>query len=264
MRVYTLFTHAGGAGKTSLARDLGFELAWRGYRVLLVDADPQANLTAWLGVSPERGQTLLHLVRTGELPEPVEVAPGYHLVPSDLSLALAEIELSQKPLGEVLLRGALVALEGRYDYVLVDSLPSLGKVAVMAALAGDGLVIPVEVSPKGLQAAATVLGLAEEYLASLKRLDPRAQRLKRFAALLVPTKYDPRTATGRQALEAIPRVAGDVPVSPPLSLRPGAYGKATDGQVPLHRVGNPEAVSEIRAVAEAFLNAVGAEEVARG
>ncbi len=56
-QTYTLFTHAGGAGKTSLARDVGFELASRGYRVLLVDADPQANLTAWLGVDPARWPT---------------------------------------------------------------------------------------------------------------------------------------------------------------------------------------------------------------
>ena len=71
-RVFTAFTHAGGAGKTSLVRDLGFELSRRGYRVLLVDADPQANLSAWVGareVKPE--ETLLRLVRTGELPSPL-------------------------------------------------------------------------------------------------------------------------------------------------------------------------------------------------
>lgn len=264
MKTYTLFTHAGGAGKTSLARDLGFELASRGYRVLLVDADPQANLTAWLGVEADRGRTLLHLVRSGELPEPVEVRPRYHLIPADISLALAEIELAQKPLGEVLLRGGLSALEGRYDFVFVDSLPSLGKLAVMAALAGDGLILPVEATPKGLQAAATVLALAEEYLASLKRLDPKARSLRRFTVLVVPTKFDPRTSTGRLALEALAQVAAGLPASPPLSLRPGVYGRATDGRVPVHEVGSEEAVQEVRAVAEVFLRAVGAEEVVRG
>ncbi len=88
--------------------------------------------------------------------------------------------------------------------------------------------------------------------------------MRRFARLVVPTKYDPRTSTGRLALEAVERLAGDVPVSPPLSLRPGVYGRATDSGLPVHRAGSPEAVAEVRAVAEAFLQAVGVREVVRG
>lgn len=98
-RVYTFFTHAGGAGKTSLARDLGFELARRGFRVLLVDTDPQANLTSWLGVrevAPE--ETLLHLVDTGQLPTPRRLSEwGLDLIPASLDLARVEVRLMQRP-----------------------------------------------------------------------------------------------------------------------------------------------------------------------
>jgi chromosome partitioning protein len=264
-RVFTAFTHAGGAGKTSLVRDLGFELSRRGYRVLLVDADPQANLTAWLGVEPSEDRSLLKLIREGVFPEPVEVAPKYHLVPSDVSLALTELEISRKPLGELVLRGGLRRLSGQYDFVLVDSLPSLGKIAVMAALAGDGLILPVEVSPKGLQAALTVLDLAREYLASLQDTDPSTREFERFVALAVPTRYDPRTATGRAALEAVQGLERlGVPVAPPLSSRPGPYGRAADAQVPIHGTGSSEAVEEVQRVAEAFLQAVGAPLEAEG
>ncbi|MGC8875548.1 AAA family ATPase [Thermus sp.] len=133
-RVFTLFTHAGGAGKTSLARDLGFELASRGYRILLVDADPQANLSAWLGVDlseVEDRETLLAVVEGKGLPEPRRVEVGgipVGLVPANMNLAMAEVVIPTKSLGMVLLRTALMesgALE-RYDFVLIDSpLPSV-------------------------------------------------------------------------------------------------------------------------------------------
>lgn len=126
-RVYTFFTHAGGAGKTSLARDLGFELARRGFRVLLVDTDPQANLTSWLGVrevAPE--ETLLHLVDTGQLPTPRRLSEwGLDLIPASLDLARVEVRLMQRPLSTLLLRTALRKTEG-YDFVLIDSSPPWG------------------------------------------------------------------------------------------------------------------------------------------
>lgn len=70
-RVFTFLTHAGSAGKTSLARDLGYELARRGFSVLLVDTDSQVNLTSWLGMRDVRPEeALLHPVETGQLPRP--------------------------------------------------------------------------------------------------------------------------------------------------------------------------------------------------
>lgn len=251
-RTYTFFTHAGGAGKTSLARDLGYDLARRGYRVLLVDADPQANLTSWLGVqtvAPE--ESLVALLEGERLPTPrvwpLEGSGLLHLISATLELALLEVRLAQTPLGELRLRKALAHLSGQYDYVLVDSPPSLGKLAVLAALAGQGFVVPVETSPKGLEA---LVGLHEAVRVYAQALDTTALSLIR---LLVPTRYDPRNRVDGEVLERL-RAAEGLPVAPPITYRPGLHKRATRAGVPIQAVdpGGP-ADLEVRVLTDLLL-----------
>ena len=112
--VLTLFTHAGGAGKTSLARDLGYEMASRGKRVLLVDVDPQANLSAWLGiVDAPVEETLLGLLEGRGRLRPREVLPGVSLIPAHVELARAELVLIREPYKMFALRKALEAFGAR-------------------------------------------------------------------------------------------------------------------------------------------------------
>ncbi|GAA6756172.1 AAA family ATPase [Thermus thalpophilus] len=258
-QVYTLFTHAGGAGKTSLARDLGFELASRGYRVLLVDADPQANLTAWLGVDPstvEDGETLLRVIRQDVLPRPREVGRNLHLVPASVDLAVGELELDRKPLGALALRTALEKLTG-YDLVFVDSLPSLGSLAVMAALAGDGLIVPVETGAKGVQALKAVIGVAKEYREALRKVDPeRVAGRPHIIRAFVPTKYDARTAGDNRVLDTIKELEEIAPVAPRIAYRPGPHRRATEEQVPIQLTGDREAAEEIAKLADFLLKEV--------
>lgn len=251
-RTYTFFTHAGGAGKTSLARDLGYDLARRGYRVLLVDADPQANLTSWLGVdkvAPE--ESLMALLEGERLPTPrawpLEGAGVLHLIPATLDLALLEVRLAQIPLGELRLRKALAHLSGQYDYILVDSPPSLGKLAVLAALAGQGFVVPVETSPKGLEA---LVGLHEAVRVYAQALNTTPLSLIR---LLVPTRYDARNRVDVEVLKRL-QATERLPVAPPITYRPGLHKRATRAGVPIQMVdpGGP-ADLEIRAIADLLL-----------
>ena len=255
--ILTSFTHAGGAGKTTLVRDLGYELASRGYKVLVIDLDPQANLSTWLGVSVEREEgTVLEVIRKGNLPSPIRLHENYHLIPANILLAVGEIELAQKPLGETLLRGALREWRGEYDFILVDSSPSLGKLALLGALAGDGLIVPVEMTPKGLQAAATVLDISHTYMQALRHMGQDIPG-KHFIKLFVPTKYDPRTSVGKTALETLLTSGLDIPIAPPISLRPGAYGWAAEHQVPMGMTPYAEAKEEVRKLAGFFLSLVG-------
>jgi cellulose biosynthesis protein BcsQ len=249
--IFTAFTHAGGAGKTSLVRDLGFELSRRGYRVLLVDADPQANLTSWVGareVKPE--ETLLSLLETGQLPAPRSVAHGLHLVPASLDLARIEVRLMQKPLSTLLLRTAL-RKEPQYDFVLIDSLPSLGHLAALAAMASDGLIVPMETSIKGLEAVVGVLEAAEEYRNSLSQIDsvPRS-----FVRLFVPTKYDGRTRGDHRVLERLVALESIASIASPLTYRPGPHRRATEQALPLQQVGDKEAREEIERLTAEFLS----------
>jgi chromosome partitioning protein len=256
VRVHTLFNHAGGAGKTSLVRDLGFELASRGYRTLLVDSDPQANLTAWLlgeveGV-PE-GETLLRYVQEGVLPTPRPVAPGLDLIPSSLALALAEIELTREPMRGVELRADLRSLP--YDWILLDSLPSLGQIAVMTALAADGLIVPVETTPKGLQGLAGVAQFAGRYSRALSKLGAKPE--EPFIRLVVPTRHDPRSTRHREALRALRELVALYRIAPPIAYRPAVHAAAIEGRKPAQAV-SPEARVEMEGIMEALLQEVAA------
>ncbi|GIW31723.1 MAG: chromosome partitioning protein ParA [Meiothermus sp.] len=244
-RIFTLFNHAGGVGKTTLARDLGFELASRGHRVLLVDVDPQANLTQWLGVDAvEEKDTLLSLAN-GVLPEPKE-AYGMHLIPSSLRIAVLDVKLKSIPAGELLLRRKLHAIRTAYDFILVDSPPSLGPLSFLAGLAGEGFIVPVETTAKGLQGLNGVMEVSELYAT--------AAGTANFIRLLVPTRYDPRSRTAQEALEGVERLARRFSVAPPLHERPGPFRRSAAERMPIHMVeGGQEAVREIREIADALL-----------
>jgi chromosome partitioning protein len=244
-RIFTLFNHAGGVGKTTLARDLGFELASRGLRVLLVDADPQANLTHWLGIDGvEEKDTLLSLAH-GVLPEPRE-AFGVHLIPSSLRTAVLDVKLKSLPAGELLLRRKLHTIRASYDFILVDSPPSLGPLSFLAGLAGEGFVVPVETTAKGLQGLDGVMEVSELYAS--------AAGASNFIRLLVPTRYDPRSRTAQEALQGVLRLARRFRVAPPLHERPGPFRRSAAERTPIHMVeGAQEAVKEIRDIADALL-----------
>lgn len=188
----TVFNHAGGAGKTSVTRDVGFEFAHRGLRVLLVDLDPQANLTSWLGVrNVNLEQTVFQVAVDGApLPEPVRVF-GLDLVPSQVDLALAEAQMLGQPGAHLALQQALEPHRDRYDVVLVDSPPSIGQLAILGAGAADKLLVPIPTRAKGLDA-----------MPGLQKATSLYRRLRRdlTVALYIPTLYDARRSHDREVL----------------------------------------------------------------
>ncbi len=147
-RVITVTNQKGGVGKTTTAVSLGAALAERGLRVLLVDCDPQGNATSGLGVRPaELSESIYDVIVLGQplLEVAIEIreVPGLTLVPSNVSLAGSELELADLPLRESRLRLALDGLED-YDYVLLDTPPSLGLLTVNCLVAADSLLIPLQ------------------------------------------------------------------------------------------------------------------------
>jgi len=258
--ILTLFTHAGGAGKTSLARDLGFEMASRGQRVLLVDVDPQANLSAWFGVMEvQEEETLLGLLEKNLEPTPRPILQNLDLIPGHVELARGELLVghlaAQQPDILFRLRYALEKQRNHYDLILVDSLPSLGSLAAIAGLAGDGLLIPVELSLKGLQALPTVFSIAGRYADSLRRM--RLWSGGSFVRGIIPTGTD-RTASGRHILERLSQMVDSIgaPLSPSLVRRPAVYRAAQEAGMPIQTVGNEEVVAEYKALGDWFVKAV--------
>lgn len=264
MQVLTFFNHAGGVAKTSTIRDIGYVLAETGTRVLLIDLDPQANLTKWLGVDDD--VELAHTVYPAvigaaeengdaddadlELPEPVRVH-GMDLIPSHLNIAIIEREILSIFMGVVRLREAVRRLRG-YDFVLIDPPPSLGQLSALAVVAADKVVVPLPTNRKGLDGIPTVIKMVREY--------KKAARGLRIA-LFILTQHDRRTRHDRESHDIISaQLPALAPISSPLSSRPAYYSDAqVQGMpIPVYAPGS-DADVEIRRVAAELLAALEAD-----
>ena len=148
-RVYAFANQKGGVGKTTTAINLGAYLSAAGRRVLILDADPQANATSSLGIEPASVQYSIYdtLIRKRMLAD--VIVPTRHtelfLTPSTPALAGAEVEMVSILAREYLLRKALEPVLGNWDYVFIDCPPSLGLLTVNALTAArDGVIVPIQ------------------------------------------------------------------------------------------------------------------------
>jgi chromosome partitioning protein len=253
-RVLTFFNHAGGVGKTSTVRDLGVLLAQQGFKVLLIDADPQANLTRWLGVRQKVPVTqtiypaVIGDVDSLKLPTPIRTH-GVDLIPSCLDIARIEPQLLGITMGVTRLRNVIRDLEG-YDFVLIDPPPSLGQLSAISVIAADQVVVPLPTNSKGLEGLDTVFTMVKEYRQAAPGLG---------IAMFVLTQYDARTNHDRESLASIrTHLEGVAPVSTPLRNLPAAYKDAqVDGiPVPL-RASDSKADQDNRQVLLELLEATG-------
>ena len=187
----------GGSGKTTTTVNLAAALGERGLRVLVVDLDPQASASAWLGVK-DGGRGLLDVFTSNvHLSDVVHetTATGVDLVPASYWLASADKALAGEPGAELVFRKALRRLPGRWDYVLVDCPPALGLLTVSALAAVEEVLVPVELSPMAL---AGVVRLVETVDLVRDRLNPELE-----LAHLLACRVDARTNLARDIVQAL-------------------------------------------------------------
>jgi chromosome partitioning protein len=205
--VVALCNQKGGVGKTTTAINLGAALAEFGRRVLLVDFDPQGALSVGLGVGPyELERTVRDLVlEPGVTLDDVRIAttvPGVDLLPSNIELSAAELQLVNEVAREQTLARVLAPALPDYDVVLIDCQPSLGLLTVNALTAAHGVIVPLMCEFFALRG----LALLEQTIAKVQeRLNPRL----RLDGILA-TMYDARTVHGREVLTRVVERFGDL------------------------------------------------------
>ena len=206
MRRIAVANQKGGVGKTTTTANLGASLAELGKRVVLVDTDPQANLSVHLSVEVPRGEASLYTLMRGEdvLEEVVRdtLVENLSLIPSNIDLAGMEIELSTQPLGrEMCLRRALEGLNGHFDYMLVDCPPSLGLLTLNAMCAVKEIFIPLQTEFFALQGLGQLVRTVQ-----LIRSGPNADL---EITGIIPSMFDVRTSLAIEVLEEIKRHFGE-------------------------------------------------------
>ncbi len=205
-RVVAMCNQKGGVGKTTTTINLGAALAECGRRVLLVDFDPQGSLSVGLGLNPhdmdlsiynllmERDVTLDEvIVKTG--------VPGMDLLPSNIDLSAAEVQLVHEVAREQTLQRILRPAIAEYDVILIDCQPSLGLLTVNALTASDGVIVPLECEYFALRGVALLKTTIDKVR---ERLNPK---LKIDGVL--GTMYDGRTLHGREVMERLVQAWGD-------------------------------------------------------
>lgn len=227
-KVYAVANQKGGVGKTTTTRNLSTALALRGKKVIAIDFDPQGHLTISFGIDPLKlGKHTYHML----IDDAVTLASIliFHptsrigLIPTNLDLAGAEIELMMDPMGNnVVLRSKIAPIRDQIDYVFIDCPPSLGLLSINALTAADGVIIPVQtqyLAYHGLQ----------RLLDTVTKVRQRANPTLQVTGIL-PTFYNSRANHDNEVLSSLRTHYKSVLIDIPIPMRVALSDATKEGQ----------------------------------
>ncbi len=195
-KIIALFNQAGGVAKTTLTHNLGYHISQRQHRVLLIDIDPQASLTKFMGLNPAELEKTVADAIIDEQPLPIHKnIDGMDLSPSNRILSTAEMQLVSAEMRDLRLKDALEPVLDTYDFILLDCPPSLGLLSYISLVAATHVLVPVETHVKAFEG-------TNELLQTVTRVKNRANRKLEIAGF-VPTRYDRRNSADIRTLGAM-------------------------------------------------------------
>ena len=200
-KIIAIINQKGGVGKTTTAVNLSAALGQLGCRVLLADLDPQGNATSGVGINKREVKVSSYHVLMEESGAAEAILPtrfkGLSILPSNIDLAGAEIELVEKENRAKSLRAALLRVKDDYDYIFIDCPPSLGLITVNALTASDSVLIPIQCEYYALEGVSALMGTIQ-----------KVQKMNRHLAIegVVLTMLDARTNLGVQVAQEVRKV----------------------------------------------------------
>lgn len=209
MHIISVAIQKGGSGKTTTTVNLAGSLRDQGHRVLLIDLDPQANLTQALGIQEEPERNIYRALKTESMGDEVdlkdyilETKSDLDLVPASLDLANAELELVGVYGREKILKRMIEPLGGQYDFLFVDCPPAIGMLTVNALVASHYVLMP-------LQAEFLPLKGVQSFLRTFQRIKRQLNGELDILGFVL-TKYDPRKTMNREVLEQLESDYGEL------------------------------------------------------
>ena len=193
-KVISISNHKGGVGKTTSAINIGAGLNRLGKKILLIDLDPQANLSQSLGLIDQE-RNIYGALRGEYKLQPIEILKGLEVIPSTLDLSGAEVEMSGEAGREYILRELLEPIRGLYDYIIIDSPPSLGLLTINALTASDFILIPLQAQYLALQGLTKIIEVIE-------KIQRRLNKGLKVGGVFI-TQYDNRKVLNRDIVATI-------------------------------------------------------------